>query len=88
MKKYLANEVDTDFDGFINDNEFLTLSSLVYGSNPTEAQVQELRENCTTNRTISMTKHQRTSYADTVVDETVTIQTLPTLQVFGNICRI
>lgn len=81
MKKYLANEVDTDFDGFISDNEFLTLASLVYGTSPTDSQVQELRENCTMNRTFSMTRHQRTSYADAVVDETVTVQALPTLQV-------
>jgi UDP-N-acetylglucosamine-lysosomal-enzyme len=34
LLNYINNEIDTDHDGYLNSNEFLTLASVVAGKSP------------------------------------------------------
>ena len=42
---YISEHIDTDSDGYLSDNEFLTLATLIYQHNPTDNDMEELR-NC------------------------------------------
>lgn len=46
LYEYVSTEVDTNHDGFLDENEFLTLSSLVAGRSPKQSEIDKYYE-CT-----------------------------------------
>ncbi|CAM9251979.1 unnamed protein product, partial [Ectocarpus fasciculatus] len=46
LQEYVTREVDTNHDGYLDSNEFLTLASLVAGRSPKESEIKDYYE-CT-----------------------------------------
>jgi hypothetical protein len=44
LSVYWYRELDTDMDGWLNDNEFRTLAAVVYKKSPTQAELVSLRD--------------------------------------------
>ena len=75
IMKFVSENIDTDSDGYISDNELLTLATIIYQRNPTEIDFEELR-NCSFGNFSKVKKENFkprqeiiSNYSDTILSE-------------------
>lgn len=78
---FLSYTVDTDFDRYINPNEFRTLASLVKGKAPLEEDIQNLRD-CIEDNSNLKTHREDTFFQVTIgrIKKSFSVQRYPTIK--------